>query len=80
MKKTFLAIAILFSMNTKAQDTTYIQKRAQLYMVVRTPVVDEGTYHKYYSLQKRRQARKNRIMGAATLALWTGVSIWFWSK
>jgi len=80
MKKTFLAIAILFSMSTKAQDTTYTQKRAQLYMIIKTPVTDEGIYHQHYSLQKKRIARKNRIMGAAALVLWTGVSIWFWSK
>jgi hypothetical protein len=80
MKKTLVAIAILFSMSTKAQDTTYYQKRAQLYMVVKTPVTDEGVYHKYYSLQKRRYARNNRILGGVMIAFWTGVSIWFWSK
>jgi hypothetical protein len=80
MKKTFLAIAILFSMSTKAQDTTYYQKRAQLYMSIKTPVTDSGLYSKHYSLQKKKQARNNRIFGGAMVVFWTGLSIWFWSK
>ena len=57
MKKLFIAIAILFSVSTKAQDTTYYQKRNDLYMSIRSKVIDSTIYKQQYSLKVKKQRK-----------------------
>jgi len=66
MKKLLFAIAILFAVNCKAQDTTYYLKRAKLYQITRVEVSDADTSVKRryveYRLKKQRQNRRmNRV-------------------
>ena len=78
MKKLLFAIAILFSVGTKAQDTTYLQKRNDLYMSIRTKVTDSEIYKKQYSLKLKKRRRNDRIVTIVATSIFTGISIWFW--
>lgn len=66
MKKLFFIVAILFSINCSAQDTTYVLKGNRMYEVVRTEVnlSDTNSRLKYeqIKLKKKRSFRRmNRI-------------------
>jgi hypothetical protein len=78
MKKLLFAIAILFSFSTKAQDTTYYQKRNDLYMSVRSKVIDSTIYKQQYSLKLKKRRRNDRIFTIVTTSIFAGVSVWFW--
>ena len=78
MKKLFIVVAILFSVGAKAQDTTYLQKRNDLYMSIRTKVIDSTIYKQQYSLKLKKRRRNDRIFVIVTSTLFAGVSVWFW--
>ena len=78
MKKLFVVVAILFSVSAKAQDTTYLQKRNDLYMSIRTKVIDSTIYKQQYSLKLKKRRRNDRIFVIVTSTLFAGVSVWFW--
>lgn len=64
MKKLLTLIAISFTLNCNAQDTTYYLKREKLYQLVRSEVTDCSIRTKYEQdrLIKRSKLKKtNRI-------------------
>ena len=79
MKKLLFAIAILFSVSTKAQDTTYYQKRNDLYMSIRSKVIDSTIYKQQYSLKLKKRNRNNKITTIVVGTIFAGISVWFWS-
>jgi cell division protein FtsL len=79
MKKLFFAIAILFSFSTKAQDTTFYQKRNDLYMSIRSKVMDSTIYKQQYSLKVKKRRRKDRITTIVVGTIFAGISVWFWN-
>ena len=79
MKKVLFAIAIIFSVNCKAQDTTFYQKRNDLYMSIRSKVTDSLIYKQQYSLKVKRKKRIDRIYTIVATSLFAGVSVWFWN-
>ena len=75
--KVILILLLLISLKLFAQDTTYYQKRNELYMTTR--VTDVDLYNKHYSfVVKKRQKRDRRITIISTI-LFTAISTWFWS-
>lgn len=78
MKKLFVVVAILFSVSAKAQDTSFYQKRNDLYMSIRTKVIDSTIYKQQYSLKLKKRKRNDRIFVIVTSTLFAGVSVWFW--
>jgi hypothetical protein len=80
MKKLLTTTAIILSLNCAAQDTTYYQHRAKLYMAIRTQVTDSTVYKQHYSMQLRKQNRKNRIMTVIVGVVFSGISAWYWSR
>ena len=79
MKKTIFILSILFSIICMGQDTTFIQKRNDLYMSIRTKVVDSTIYKQQYSLRVNKQRRKNKITTIVVGTIFAGISVWFWS-
>ena len=79
MKKLLFAIAILFSFSTNAQDTSYYQKRNDLYMSVRTKVMDSVIYKQQYSLKIKKRKRNDRIFTIVATSIFAGISVWFWT-
>jgi len=79
MKKLFFAIAILFSFSTKAQDTSFYQKRNDLYMSIRSKVMDSAIYKQKYSLKIKKRKRNDRIFTIVATSLFAGISVWFWT-
>jgi len=79
MKKLLFAIAILFSFSTKAQDTTFYQKRNDLYMSVRSKVIDSTIYKQQYSLKLKKQRKNNKITTIVATSIFAGISVWFWT-
>jgi len=79
MKKLFFAIAILFSFSTKAQDTSFYQKRNDLYMSIRSKVMDSVIYKQQYSLKIKKRKRNDRIFTIVATSLFAGISVWFWT-
>ena len=79
MKKLFFAIAILFSVSTKAQDTSFYQKRNDLYMSIRSKVIDSTIYKQQYSLKLKKQRKNNKITTIVATSIFAGISVWFWT-
>ena len=79
MKKLFFAIAILFSFSTNAQDTTFYQKRNDLYMSIRSKVIDSTNYKQQYSLKLKKQRKSNRVFTIVATSIFAGISVWFWT-
>jgi hypothetical protein len=84
MKKVLFAIAILFAVNGKAQDTTYshsvgLWQKNDLYMSIRTKVNDSATYNRYWTLEKKKRRKKDRVFSIVTTTIFVGLSAWFWS-
>jgi hypothetical protein len=79
MKKLLFAIAILFSFSTKAQDTSYYQKRNDLYMSIRSKVIDSTIYKQQYSLKLKKRNRNNKITTIVATSIFAGISVWFWT-
>jgi cell division protein FtsL len=80
MKKLLLAIAILFSVSVKAQDTTYYQQRNNLYMSIRSKVTDSTIYKQQYSLRIKKRKRNDKIFTIVVSTIFVGLSAWFWGK
>ena len=78
MKKLLFTIAILFAVNCKAQDTTFYQKRNDLYMSIRSKVTDSTIYKKQYSLKIKKRRRNDKIFTIVATSIFAGVSVWFW--
>jgi len=80
MKKVLFAIAIIFSVSVKAQDTTYYQQRSNLYMHIRSKVTDSTIYKQQYSLRVKKRQRNDKIFSIAVTTIFVGLSAWFWGK
>lgn len=84
MKKLLFAIAILFAVSVKAQDTTYYKssalwtKRQDLYMNIRTKVTDTTIYNRYYTLEYKKRRRKDRVFTIVATTIFASLSVWFW--
>jgi hypothetical protein len=78
MKKAIFILSILFSINCMGQDTTFFQKRNDLYMSIRTKVNDSTIYKQQYSLRVKKQRRNNKIFTIVATSIFTGISVWFW--
>lgn len=79
MKKLLLGLAIIFSLGAQAQDTTFYQKRNDLYMAVRSRVIDSTIYKQQYSLKVKKRKRKDRVIAIVTGTIFASISVWFWS-
>jgi hypothetical protein len=73
-------VMVLFTMSTKAQDTTYIQKRNDLYRVVRTHVTDSTTYKQHFTSVITRHQRNDRIFVTVVASVFIGLTGWFFIK
>ena len=80
MKKVLFAIAIIFSVSVKAQDTTFYQKRNDLYMSIRTTVADSSIYKKEYSVRVKKRQRNDKIFTIVVTTIFVGLSVWHWGK
>ena len=80
MKKILIVIAILFSVNGKAQDTTYFAQRNTLYMQIRQRVTDSSVIHQRLHVKTPKQKRNDRIFCIVTGVIFGGLTTWFWSK
>ena len=80
MKKILVIIAILFSVNGKAQDTTYFAHRNELYMSIRQRVTDPVTISQRLHIKTQKQKRNDRIFCVVTGVIFGGLTAWFWSK
>lgn len=69
-----LLIIMLFSMNSYAQDTTYYQRRGELYMNIRTQVKDVNTYKLQYSVKKRKANTRFIVIVGVFFA---GLTTWY---
>ena len=79
MKKLFLAIAILFSLNGKAQDTTYYLKQTKLYMQIRRQINNPTQKENMLLIAKKRKAKKDKVFVVAVTTIFTTLSVWFFS-
>jgi cell division protein FtsL len=79
MKKLLFAIAILFAVNCKAQDTTFYQKRNDLYMSIRSKVADSSIYKQQYSVRVKKHQRNSKIFTIVATTIFASVSVWFWN-
>lgn len=79
MKKLFLAITILFSLNGKAQDTTYYLKQQKLYMSIRSEITNPTDKLKVIKLKEQKRKRENRVFTIVTTTIFTTLSVWFFS-
>jgi hypothetical protein len=79
MKKVLFAIAILFSVNCKAQDTTYYLKQQKLYMSIRSEVTNPNECEKAFKLQQQKRKRKDRIYTIVAGTIFASISVWFWN-
>jgi hypothetical protein len=70
-----LLIIMLFSINSYAQDTTYSQRRGDLYMIVRTQVKDISV-KSHYSIKQRK--KDNRFV-AIVAAFFFGLTALYFS-
>jgi hypothetical protein len=61
------------------QDTTFFQKRNDLYMTIRSRVVDSTIYKQQYSLKLKKRRRNDKIMTIVVGTIFSGISVWFWS-
>jgi hypothetical protein len=73
-------VMVLFAVSTKAQDTTYIQKRNDLYRVVRTHVTDSTTYKQHFTSVITRHQRNDRIFVTVVASVFIGLTGWFFIK
>ena len=80
MKKLILAIAILFSLSSQAQDTTYVMKRAKLYMVMRQEVTSPDARQAFDLAQRKKKRRNDTIFTIVVGVIFGGISTWYWSK
>ena len=80
MKKLLTTTAIILSLSSTAQDTTYYQKRNTLYMSVRVPATDSVLYKRHFSVLKAKQHKRDIIFTIVTGVLFGGISAWFWSR
>lgn len=77
MKKILTILAVLFVVNCSAQDTTYIQKRNELYRQISTRVTDTAIYNRYYTLEYKKQRRRDNTFMIVVGTIFTGLSVWF---
>jgi len=80
MGKIIFIVMILFAVSTKAQDTTYLQKRNDLYRVVRTHVTDSTTYKQHFTSVITRHQRNDRIFVTVVASVFIGLTGWFFIK
>jgi hypothetical protein len=82
MKKILIIIAILFSVNGKAQDTTYFSHHNQLYSEIRTRVrvTDSAIIKSHFHYVSPKRKRNDRIFCAVAGVIFGGITAWFWSK
>ena len=79
MKKVLFAIAILFAVNCKAQDTTYYLKQQKLFMAIRSEVTNPNECEKAFKLQQQKRKRKDRIYTIVASTIFASISVWFWN-
>lgn len=77
MKKLITILAIGATLSGAAQDTTYYQKRNELYQIVRTRVTDDNVYKQHYYIATKAQRRRNIIFIAMTGVFFASASILF---
>jgi len=80
MRKLFFIVLVLFITGLKAQDTTYTQKRNDLYRLVRTHVTDSSTYNQYFSYKKEQRRKKDRVFVGTVASVFLGLTVWFFHK
>jgi hypothetical protein len=80
MSKLIFMVMILFTVSTKAQDTTYYQQRNHFYMTVRTQINDSTMVLKFVPQLTKKQKRNNTIFTVVTGIVFTGLTAWFWWK
>ena len=80
MSKLIFMVMILFTVSTKAQDTTYTQRRNDLYMQVRTHVTDSTTYKQHFTKVITRHQRNDRVFVTAVAIVFIGLTGWFFHK
>ena len=80
MKKLLIAIAILFSVSTKAQDTSYHYNYYKLYRCVNTQVTDTPTLLKYNAFKVAKRKRKDRTITIVVTTIFAGITAWYFSN
>jgi len=80
MKKLIAILAILISFSGKAQDTSYVVKRAKIYMVMRQEVSSPDAQQKVMIDVRKKKRRQDRIFTIVATSIFAGISVWYWSK
>ena len=80
MRKLFFIVLVLFVTGINAQDTTYLQKRSDLYRLVRTHVTDSSSYKQYFSYRMRQRQKNDRVFVGAVASVFVGLTVWFFHK
>ena len=79
MKKLILAVAILFSVSVKAQDTSYYFKQTKLYMQIRNSIEVTNPTQKEsaYIIARKRKIKQDKKLTIIVGTIFTTLSIWF---
>jgi hypothetical protein len=81
MKKLFLILFALISINCIGQDTLIYQKRNQFYMIVRQPIANDNPLIKSSLYEKQRIRKKqNRVFVIVTGVIFTSLTYWYFSN
>ena len=62
MKKLIFIFAIIFSVNVKAQDTTYMNRNKGLYRVITEKVTDSATIKNSQIKEQVRRKKTNEVL------------------
>lgn len=81
MKKLFLILFALISINCVGQDTTIYQKRNQIYMLIRQPIANDNPILTDCIKQNAKKRRnQNRAFILVTSTIFTSLTIWYFGN
>jgi hypothetical protein len=81
MKKLFLILFALISINCVGQDTTIYQKRNQIYMLIRQPIANDNPILTDCIKQKAKKRRnQNRAFIFTTSAIFASLTLWYFGN
>ena len=81
MKKLFLILFALISINCVGQDTLIYQKRNQIYMLIRQPIANDNPILTDCIKQNAKKRRnQNRAFIFTTSAIFASLTLWYFGN
>ena len=81
MKKLFLILFALISINCVGQDTLIYQKRNQIYMLIRQPIANDNPILTDCVKQNAKKRRnQNRAFIFTTSAIFASLTLWYFGN